>query len=121
MKSLKKTYTLSNKEYFTMHMNIVNALLPIKLTIREIEVLGVFMSFTGTLANNRFCTSGKSIVRDELGISSQSIWNIIENLKKKNIIINNDEGNLDILPILFPNDSNEQSYYIKLINKDNKK
>jgi hypothetical protein len=117
MKTLKKTLELKEEEFFITHMRIVNSILPIKLTEREIEVLGVFMSFTGTIANDRFCTQGKKIVRTKLNISTQSLHNFITNIKNKNLLITNDSNNLDILPILFPLDYNEQAYNIILKKK----
>jgi hypothetical protein len=117
MKTLKKTLELKEEEFFITHMRIVNSILPIKLTEREIEVLGVFMSFTGTIADDRFCTQGKKIARNKLNMSTQSLHNFITNIKNKKLLIINKFNNLDILPILFPSDSNEQTYNIILKRK----
>lgn len=111
---LSKTLYLTEQEFFKTHINIINALLPNKLSPKEIDTLAVFMSFTGTLAGDKFCTSGKKIAKETLAISYQQLWNLLSSLKKKGSIIENSNGKLDILPILFPKSRIEQQYNIKL-------
>lgn len=118
MKPLMKSLTLNEKEFFVTHMHVVNALLPVKLSQKEIEVLAVFMSFTGTIASDRFSTTGKKMVREILGLSAQSLWNYVNSLKAKKLVIPDDDGKLTILPILFPQNRSEQKYIIKITNRE---
>ena len=115
---LSKTLSLTENEFFKTHINIINALLPNKLSPKEIDTLAVFMSFTGTLAGDKFCTSGKKIAKETLGMSYQQLWNTVNNLKKKGSLVEID-GKLDILPILFPKSRTEQEYAIKLLVHEN--
>lgn len=114
MKPIAKTLSLEEKEYYKVHIELINALLPVKLTNKEAEVLAVFMTFDGTLAQNRFCTTGKKIVREALSLSHQNLSNYINSLRAKGFINKDDQ----ILPLLFP-DKNNQTYMIKLINEKN--
>lgn len=116
MKPLIKSLTLSDKEFFITHIHIVNALLPVKLSQKEIEVLAVFMSFTGTLAQDRFSTTGKKMVKEILNLSPQSLWNYIKSLKEKKLVYPNGQNKLEIMPILFPQNRNQQKYIIQLTN-----
>ena len=47
-------------------MEIINPFLPIKLTPREIEVLAAFMSLENELAEDRFGTTARKVVRNKL-------------------------------------------------------
>jgi len=117
MKPLKKQLRLDNKEFYITHMSIVNALLPIKMTPKEVEIIAAFLSITGTLADDRFSTTGRQVVRNMLGISHQYLTNYIKSLIKKGFIQNNNDK-LELTPILFP-EREEQNYIIKLVNTDN--
>jgi hypothetical protein len=112
LQTISKTLNLSEDDYFRIHMEIINPILPIKLSIKEIEIISVFMSFTGTLAEDRFSTTGRKIVREKLNLSHQSLSNYINNLTSKGFLIEKD-NKLTLLPILFPNKT-EQTYLIKI-------
>ena len=116
MDILTKQLKLETKEYFITHLSIINALLPIKLTHKEIEVLGMFMSFTGYLANDRFSLISRKVVRNKLSVTHTGLSNYILSLTKKGFLkkINN---KISILPILHPK-LDSQIYKIKLINID---
>ena len=117
MKPLKKQLKLDNKEFYDTHMSIVNALLPVKMTPKEVEIVAAFLSITGTLAEDRFSTTGRQVVRKLLGISHQYLTNYIKSLIKKGFIQENN-NKLELIPILFP-ERKEQNYIIKLVNIDN--
>ena len=72
------------------------------------------MRFNGTLAEQRFSTTGKKLARESLNLSHQNLSNYINSLKAKGFINEDDQ----ILPILFP-DSRIQTYTIKLENETN--
>ncbi len=114
MKPIVKTLKLDKIEYYITHLSIVNCLLPIKLTPKEIEVLAWFMSFDGILAEERFGTTARKIVRKELKISHQGLSNYMNTLTTKQFIIEEGKG-FKILPFLHP-DQQEQAYSLKLIN-----
>ncbi len=109
---IKKTMSLSRLEYFSTHLRIINPLLPVTLTPKEIELLANFMSLDGIIASDRFGTTAKKIIKERMKIKAAGISNYMKSLKNKGFIINN-----EILPILFPN-GHEQTYQFKLINNE---
>jgi hypothetical protein len=114
--TISKTLSLPPDTYYKVHMELINPILPIKLSPKEIEILSIFMSFTGTLAENPFCTTGRKIVRDKLSLSHQSLSNYIINLTTKGFLKER-ENVLNLLPILFPGEI-EQVYLIKILKND---
>jgi len=115
MKPYKKTLELPRREYYEVHLNLVNSIARLGLTNREIEVLSAFMSLEGELADNMFCTLSRKKVRLALELSDAGLSNFIRSLGSKKCIISVDD-NLQIHPTLHPKDS-EQLYYFKLICK----
>lgn len=111
---IAKTLRLEKKEYYSTHLCIINCLLPIKITNKEIEVLALFMCLHGVYEHDRFGTTAKKIIRESLSLSHQSLCNYIGSLTKKKMLIINTAG-IYILPILQP-DKDQQVYMIKLIN-----
>lgn len=114
MEILKKQLRLEAHEYYSTHLALINALLPIKLTPKEIEVLALFMTFQGELAEDRFSTTGKKIVRDRLKLSQPGLANYIKSLIKKGFL-KKVKNNIEILTILQP-EKELQLYQFKLIN-----
>jgi len=109
---IQKTLTLTEYDFFVKHLSIVNVFLPVHLTPKEIEVLAMFMSLTGDIAEDRFGTSARKIVMTKLNLSAGGLGNYLKSLKTKGFIQNN-----EIIPILHPK-SDEQPYMFKLIKKD---
>jgi len=81
----------------------------------EIKILAYFMSFSGELANDRFSSTGRKIIRDNLSLTHQSLSNYMRSLLDKKFLLEKN-GILTILPLLHP-ETTEQQYMIKLINK----
>lgn len=115
MKVISKQVRLENYDYFKVHLSIINAFLPVKLTQRELEVLSLFMSFRGDLAEQRFGTTAKSLVKKKLNITSPNLSNYLKSLIDKGFIVKKTMNEYDILPILQP-ENVEQVYNFKLIN-----
>ena len=107
---VRKTLKLDTLEYYTTHLKLINPLLPIQLTPKEIEILANFMSFNGTIAQDRFGTTARKIVEGRMNLSTAGVSNYMKSLKDKGFV----GGNV-ILPILFP-DNGEQLYQFKLVN-----
>ena len=100
---------LSPIEYYKTHLTIINPLLPVKLTPKEIELLSYFMLLNGSISKDRFGTTGKRMVRDRMKISAASMSNYMKSLINKGFINDN-----EILNILYP-DYTEQLYQFKLV------
>lgn len=109
---IKKTIKLGNLEYYNTHLQVINPLLPVQLTPKEIEILAQFMSFNGTLADDRFGTTARKIVKEKMNLSNAGVSNYMKSLKSKGFIT----GNF-IVPILFP-ENRTQEYNFKLVNID---
>ena len=95
---IKKIMNVERKDYFVVHLSIINPLLPVRMTPKEIEVLGTFMSLMGDIAEaDRFGTTGKKIVKEKLSLSDGGLGNYLKTLKEKGFIYYNEEGKLSIL------------------------
>lgn len=112
MKEIKKLLKLDKLSYYKVHLNLINCLLPVKMTPREIEVLGSFMSLEGDIAQYRFGPSAKKIVMKNLELSPAGLSNFMGTLTKKGFLI--EQGDLiSIFPLLIPQPT-EQTYLFKL-------
>jgi len=112
MEIITKQLTLDTHSYYVKHISIVNVFLPKKLTPKEIEVLASFMSLEGDIARDRFGTSARKMVKEELKLSSGGLGNYLRDLKLSGFI-SNVNGKLSILPILYP-ENKMQGYMFKL-------
>lgn len=95
IKKILNTYT--EKEFTKVHLNILNALLPNKMTNKEIDVLVEFINLESTIIkiDGVFGSSSKKVVRKSLSMSSSQLNNIIKSLTDKKMIYL-DKGNLAI-------------------------
>ena len=116
--TMKKAVRLSKEEYYKKHLYLINYILPTQMTRKEVEFLAHFMCLEGELKDTPFCTTGRNIVKEKMGVSSGGIGNYLVQLKKKNFITEKD-GKLQILPVLIPNE-NSQTYMFKLIKEEKK-
>ncbi len=114
-KVLRKILRLPRGEYYKTHLQIVNALLPIKLTTKEIEVLAAFMSLDGDIAKDRFGTSARKIIKKDLKLSDGGLGNYLKAFKEKGFVITQDELGDIVNPILSVQ-QDEQNYMVKLVN-----
>lgn len=115
--TIKRTLTLTKSKYYQIHLSLINPLLPIQLTPKEIEVLAIFMSLDGSIAEDRFGTTAKKLVKDQLKLSDGGLGNYMSSLKKNSFIILNSTGKYIIQPFLLA-DPKEQDYIFKLINNE---
>lgn len=113
---IRKALRLPTLEYYETHLSLINCILPVKMTPREIEIMASFMSLTGDLAKYRFGPSAKRYIREKINISHQGLSNYMGTLIEKGFLII--EGDLtSIFPLLVP-ENGEQLYHFKLINTD---
>lgn len=85
------------------------------MTPKEIEVLARFMSLEGDIALDRFGTSAKKLIKEQLILSDGGLGNYMKALKDKRFVIER-EGKLIVHPAL-QNNPDEQLYQFKLIQK----
>lgn len=115
MKPIQKVLSsLSNHDYYVKHLEILNPILNVQLTGKEIEVLAGFMSLQGDLVEkDRFGTQARKTIREQLGMSSGGLGNHLGELRDKGFIFENDEKKYEIRQFLIPND-NAQGYQFKI-------
>lgn len=112
---IKKIITVPREGYFIQHLSIINSMLPISLTPKEIEVLGSFMSIKGDMVEqDRFGTTCRKIVKERLNLSDGGLGNYIKALKDKGFIYVGEDDKLYIREVLMA-DENNQSYLFKII------
>lgn len=109
---IQKQVTLHKSDYNTLHLEIINPFLPVRLTPKEIEVLSGFMSLEGELAKDKFGTTARRVVKEKLGISSGGLGNYLKSLKEKGFIYKK-HGALFIEDIVKP-DPQQTEYTFKL-------
>lgn len=114
MPEFRKVVRLSKLDYYKTHLSLINCLLPIKMTPKEIEVLAGFMSLEGDIANYRFGRTGRKIIMDQLNISPSGLSNYLGVLTDKKFIFKQAYDDFTIWPVLIPK-GNEQLYMFKLI------
>jgi DNA-binding MarR family transcriptional regulator len=115
MPPYRKLLTLPASQYYEKHLSILNVILPVKITPKEIEVLSRFMSFE-TSNGNRFGSRARKKVKESLNLSDAGLSGHIDNLKTKGFIVKNPNNALrDIInPMLIP-DPNQQDYQFRLV------
>lgn len=107
---LRKQMKLGRNTYYEVHLQLINALFPVKLTPKEIEVLARFMALDGDIAKDRFGTSARKLIKEQLKLSDGGLGNYLKSFKEKGFVIDN-----DINPNLIASPE-EQVYMFKLTN-----
>jgi hypothetical protein len=118
MEHIKKRLVLEERQYYQTHLNLINCILPVKMTAREVEILAAFMALKGDIAQFRFGPSAKKIIMEELELSPAGLSNFIGSkgsLIEKGFLVK--QGDLtNIIPLLMPEEK-EQLYTFKLEKK----
>lgn len=115
MQEIRKLLKLNKNDYYKVHLSLINAVLPVKMTPKEIEVLAAFMGLEGDLARYRFGPSARKIVMQQLQLSPAGLSNFIGStgsLTEKGFIIKKTDI-IEIFPLLIPK-PDEQIYIFKL-------
>ena len=111
--TLKKTLKLNKLDFYKKHIAIINALFipdKNKLSIREIELLGLFIYNTENVPSEyTFATVTRNKVMAAMGISHGGLTNYLSQLRNKGAI-QKDTINKAFYPLTIK----EQEYQIKL-------
>lgn len=108
-------FTLEGTDYYKKHLAIINPLLPVQMTNKEIEVIATFLEVESELGIYTFSSIGRKKIRSKLNLSHGGLSNYIRDLKLKEFLIETD-GELSVQPILKA-EPGAQFYQIKIINK----
>ncbi len=116
MEVIQKGFKLTNDEYYKFHLNVLNAVLSVKLTEKELDVLAAFMSLDKKIIQDDiFNLMARKKVRELLNLSSAGLGNYLKSLINKGFLIKNEITNkITIIDILLP-DENKQGYMFKII------
>lgn len=117
MKIIQQSFKLEREEYYKVHLSILNILLPVKLTEKEVEVLSTFMSLPyDVVIDDYFNPVARKVVMDKCNIKPGGLSNHIKSMAKKGFIYKNDiTRRFYIKDFLLPEDE-IQGYQIKLMN-----
>jgi len=115
MKALGKTLQLENEDYYLKNLEIINTVLPVKLSEKEIEILSLFMTYENNINGDRFSSIIRKEVMKKLSLSPGGLGNHLASMINKGHLVKTLENRIQIKPYLFPN-PNEQNYHFRLIN-----
>lgn len=117
MKVIQRVFELSQVEYYQTHLKIINTVLPLNITDKEIEVLSHFMVLPPEILKyDNFNSLARSRVKESLNLSDAGLSNHIKSLRNKKFV--RAEGkNLFIEKALIP-DNSKQGYNLILKIKD---
>jgi hypothetical protein len=113
--NVRKSLTLSTREYYMTHLLIINTIIPpiLRITHKEIEVLAAFLTVPPDV---RFTSLGRKLVRDALSLSPSSISNYMKALITKKFILTSPQDEsipIGVAPNILPNPT--QEYHIRII------
>jgi hypothetical protein len=117
MKTVQKRLSLPKNEYYAKHLSIMNVFLPVKMTPKEIETLANFMSLDGDIANDRFGSSARKIVMNQMEIKPGGLGNYLKTLQEKKFIIKDPIKKFVIWGALYP-DPEVQNYQFQLLKNE---
>lgn len=118
MKIIRQSYTVGNNDYYKLHLSIINTILPVKLTEKEIDVLGKFMSLEKSLIEDEYFNSvTRKKVMDELNLKPGGLSNHLKSMIDKGFLSKNKiTKKITIKPFLLPEEKT-QGYQIKITKK----
>lgn len=118
MKIIQQAFKVENQEYYTMHLQISNAVLPVKLTDKELEVLAAFMGLDkNIIEENHFNPVARKKVLKRLNLSAAGLSNHLKSMINKGFLIKNDITNaITIREFLLPEEDG-QGYQFKIVKK----
>lgn len=118
MKIIQKVFETTNEGYYNTHLNIINCILPVKLTNKEIDVLSSFMEIENNIIQHGYFNPvSRKIVMTKLKLDAAGLSNHITSMIKKGFLVKNAINNaISIKEFLLP-EENKQGYQFKLIKK----
>lgn len=103
-----KTFVCDGKGYYERHLRIMNAMLPVMMTEKEVEFLGCWMYFGGGEMDERI----KRLVKECMGLSASGFSNYMSGLRKKGFVRGDEIWKRLLI------DSDEQRYGIRIIREE---
>lgn len=115
MKIIQKAFMLDNEKYYVLHLHIVNAILPVKLTDKELEVLAAFMALDKSIIEDGYFNPiARKKVMKKLELIPAGLSNHLASMIKKGFLIKNNVTNfISIKEFLLPEEDG-QGYQFKI-------
>lgn len=119
MQVITKAIKVSSSDYYVKHLEILNVLLPIKLTSKETEVLAAFMDQEKELIeDDMFNGIVRKKVMNKLGLKPGGLGNHLKSMIEKGFLVKNEiSKRIKVKPFLLP-ENNNQGYRIKLLKEN---
>jgi hypothetical protein len=109
MKIIQQAFKVENQEYYNMHLQIVNAILPVKLTDKELD--------KNIIEENYFNPVARKKVLKKLDLSAAGLSNHLKSMINKGFLIKNNITNaITIKEFLLPEEDG-QGYQFKIVKK----
>ena len=90
MRIIQQAFKLSPSDYYTMHLQITNAIFAVKLTAKELEVLAAFMSLDPAITKEgHFNPVARKIVRTKLNLVPAGLSNHLREMINKGFLTRN--------------------------------
>lgn len=118
MKIIQQAFKVESEKYYILHLEIINAVLPVKLTDKELEVLAAFMAIDKNIIEDGYFNSiARKKVMKKLNLKPGGLSNHLSEMIKKGFLIKNKVTNfITIKEFLLP-EENEQGYQFKIVKK----
>lgn len=113
---IQKTITTTKESFYNKHITIVNILLDLKATSKEIEVLSTFLSLDKKIIEDDIFNSlSRKKVRKLLNLSHAGLSNYLRTLLEKGLIFEDKEQKILLVKDYLLPTVPYQGYKIKLI------
>lgn len=115
MNKIQKGLILNKDEYYVKHLSIINPVLPVQLTNKEILVLASFMCLPPSITeDDRFNSLARKKVMEKLNLSPGGLGNYLKSMIEKGFLRKSDiTKRISINEVLVP-EQNKQGYIFKI-------
>ena len=117
MKIIQRELKVNVETYYKLHLEIINSVIPVKMTDKEIEVLASFMSLDSSITeDDMFNSFARKKVKEKLNnMSAGGLGNHLKSLIDKGFLNKKEITNrISIKEFLIPEENN-QGYQFKLV------
>lgn len=115
MKVIQQRFNVENEQYYIMHLNIINAILPVKLTDKELEVLAAFMNLDKSIVEDGYFNPvTRKKVMKKLNLLPAGLSNHLGNMIDKGFLVKNPITNIITIKDFLLPEENVQGYQFQI-------
>lgn len=116
MKIIQQAFKLDKDKYYIVHLGILNAILPVKLTDKELEVLAAFMGLDENIVEDSYFNPvARKKVLKKLELSAAGLSNHLKAMLDKGFLIKNSITNIITIKEFLLPEIDGQGYQFKII------